>query len=120
MDVVVRTPHGDADIDIVAAPADATIADLVRAVTGQAAPATTRVDGRAVSTTRLLNGVDLVIGSLIDTRPERTGDRAAATDGFAVELLQLSGRGAGTSLRLPTGRYRIGSARRLHADELDR
>ena len=51
MDVVVRTPHGDADLEIVAAPTDSTLADLLRAVTGQAPPAdvprrwSDRVDG---------------------------------------------------------------------------
>ena len=120
MNVVVRTPHGDADIDIVAAPASTTLADLLRAVTGQAAPAATRIDGRAVATTRQLADIDLVIGSLIDTRPEAGGDQTIGSDDQAVGLVQLTGRGAGTRVRLHHGRFRIGSARRLHADELDR
>lgn len=120
MDVVVRTPHGDADIDIVAAPSATTLADLLRAVTGQAAPAATRVDGRVVSTTRRLDDLELVIGSLIDTRPESAADHPVGTDDEAVGLVQLTGRGAGSTIRLHRGRFRIGSARRLHADELDR
>ena len=120
MDVVVRTPHGDADIDIVAAPASTTLADLLRAVTGQAAPAATRVDGRAVATTRPLADLDLVIGSLIDTRPGATEDTPAGSNEEAVGLVQLTGRGAGRPIRLHPGRFRIGSARRLHADELER
>lgn len=120
MDVVVRTPHGDADIDIVAAPASTTLADLVRAVTGQAPPAATRVDGRAVATTQLLTETDLVIGSLVDTRPESAEDHPIGHDEEAVGLVQLTGRGAGRTLRLHPGRFRVGSARRLHAGELDR
>lgn len=120
MDVVVRTPHGDADIDIVAAPASTTLADLLRAVTGQAAPAATRVDGRAVATTRPLVDLDLVIGSLIDARPGSVDDTPVGSDTQAVGLVQLTGRGAGRPIRLHPGRFRIGSARRLHADELER
>lgn len=119
MDVVVRTPHGDADIDIVAAPAVATLANLLHAVTGQAPPATTRIDGRVVPTSRLLADLDLVIGSLIDTRPDNPSDRPTGSDDQAVGLVQLTGRGAGTTVRLHPGRFRVGSARRLHADELD-
>ncbi|MGB3737594.1 MAG: hypothetical protein WA964_21770 [Ilumatobacter sp.] len=120
MDVVVRTPHGDADIDIVAAPASTTLKELLRAVTGQAPPATTRVDGRAVATTHQIADLDLVIGSLIDTRPESTNERATGSDDQAVGLVQLTGRGAGQTVRLHHGRFRFGSARRLHAAELDR
>lgn len=120
MDVVVRTPHGDADIDIVAAPSDTTLADLLRAVTGQAAPATARVDGRAVATTRLLSDLDVVIGSLIDARAETAGSMDTGPDDEAVGLVQLTGRGAGTVTRLRRGHYRIGTARRLHTDELER
>ena len=114
---MVRTPHGDADIDIVAAPADTTMADLLRAVTGQAPPATARVDGRAVSTSRPLSDLDLVIGSLIDTRPSEVDppDSGDATVGLA----QLTGRGAGIVRTLGPGRVQVGSARRVHADELE-
>jgi len=116
MDVVVRTPHGDADIDIVAAPTDTTLADLLRAVTGQAPPATSRVDGRTVSTSRLLDDLELVIGSLIDARAasEPADDRVDT-----VGLIQLTGRGAGIIRTLSPGRYRLGSARRLHAAEME-
>ncbi len=120
MDVIVRTPHGDADIDIVAAPASTTLGDLIRAVTGQSAPAASRVDGRATATSRTLADLDLVIGSLIDTRPESISDQSTAPEESSIGLVQLTGRGAGTTLRLPPGRFRVGSARRLHADELER
>lgn len=120
MDVVVRTPHGDADIDIVAAPNDATLADLLRAVTGQASPATARLDGRAVATTHLLNDLDMVIGSMIDARTETAGSLDTSPDEETVGLVQLTGHGAGTVSRLRRGRYRIGTARRLHTNELER
>jgi S-DNA-T family DNA segregation ATPase FtsK/SpoIIIE len=119
MDVVVRTPHGDADLEIVAAPTDSTLADLLHAVTGQAPPAACRVDGRTVSTAVVLTELDLVIGSLIDTRPVAdTLDGAELAHG-AVGLVQLTGRGAGIVRTLAPGRYRVGSARRLHAAEME-
>ena len=119
MDVVVRTPHGDADINIVAAPTDTTLAGLLRAVTGQAPPATASVDGRTVSTSGLVADLDLLIGSLIDTRPVPAppidGNDSAARVGF----VQVTGRGAGIVRILHSGRYRVGSARRLHASEME-
>jgi S-DNA-T family DNA segregation ATPase FtsK/SpoIIIE len=118
MEVVVRTLHGDADIEIVAAPAAATLSELLRMVTGQAPPPTARVNSRTVATSRLIADLDLVIGTLIDTRPH---DEAVPDDsaGPKVGLVQLTGRGAGAVTRLSTGRYRIGSARRLHASEME-
>ncbi|WP_040492782.1 hypothetical protein [Ilumatobacter nonamiensis] len=124
MDIVVTTPHGDADIDIVAAPAETTLADLLRAVTGQASPATARLDERAVSTARLLTDLDLAIGSTIDTRPASPLDDLDSGTGDAssspvVQLMQLTGRGAGTTRSLPSGRFLVGTARSPRGDELD-
>lgn len=115
MDIVVTTPHGDADIDVVAAPTGSTLADLIGTVTGQSPPATARVDGRSVPSSRPLHDVGLVIGSVVDTHPVSAAeDRSGAAD-----LLQLAGRGAGTRRRLSPGRYRIGPARSSSGDELE-
>lgn len=119
MDVVVRTPHGDADVEIVAAPSTCTIGELLQAITGQAAPATARIDQHTVSTSRPIREVGLSIGSLIDTRaqaPIVDSDDVGAT----AALLQLTGRGAGTITEFAPGTYRIGTARRLHAPEMER
>ncbi|WP_420452397.1 hypothetical protein [Ilumatobacter sp.] len=117
MDVVVRTPHGSADVDLVAAPPSATLADLLEAVTGQAAPATARVDGRTVSTSHEVAELDLAIGSVIDTHPaSATAHRA---DEPHIVLLQVTGRGAGTEIPLTAGRYRVGAGRRVRASEMD-
>ena len=118
MDVVVRTPHGDADIEIVSAPADTTLGDLLAAVTGQAPPVVARVDGRVVHATQRLDSVALRVGSIVDSRPT---DDSATTGSIwrgSICLAQLTGRGAGTVSTLPVGRYRIGSGRRLNAEEL--
>src|SRR5688500_14431602 len=48
MDLVVRTPHGDADLTVVSCADDATLADLVEAVTGQAAPPLVHIDDRPI------------------------------------------------------------------------
>lgn len=119
MDIVVTTPHGDADIDIVAAPSETTLADLLRTVTGQAAPATARLDGRAVSTSRALDDIGLAIGSTIDTRHDEPLDADDDTErDAAVGLVQLTGRGAGTVRPLAPGRFLVGTASRVRGAEL--
>ena len=130
MDLVVRTPHGDADVRVVSAPADATLADLVGAITGQAAPSVVHVDGRPTATSQKLGDLALRVGTVLDSHPR---DRSATTvaavtsdEPFAdardevdgIRLRQLTGRGAGTVRPLLPGRYRIGPGRRLNAEEM--
>lgn len=118
MDVVVRTPHGDADITIVSAPATSTLGDLLVAVSGQTAPPVARVDGRLVDTGDPLSTSELAVGSVIDARPVGADTATSRTIDATANLLQLTGRGAGSILHLAPGRYRIGAGRRLNADEL--
>lgn len=133
VDVVVRSPHGDADVEIVSAPVTTTLGDLLTMVTGQAPPPVARVGARVVGTSQRLDSIGLHVGAVIDSRPvdaaqsapgsddERTGRRTAANQvhNGGVDLLQLTGRGAGAIRNLPLGRYRIGAGRRLNADELE-
>lgn len=113
-----RTPHGDADITIVSAPGTTTVGDLVAAVTGQAPPTVARIDGRAVSTAQELTTVGIIVGSLIDTTSAGTAASDTAPERTQVNLLQLTGRGAGSVTTLPVGRFRIGPGRRVNADEM--
>ena len=55
MDIVVNTPHGDADVSIVAHGPDATLADLLVMVTGQAVPLLADVDGHPVRCSTVLD-----------------------------------------------------------------
>jgi S-DNA-T family DNA segregation ATPase FtsK/SpoIIIE len=114
MDIVVNTPHGDADVSIVAHGPDATLADLLVMVTGQAVPLLADVDGHPVRCSTVLAGAGLAMGSIVTTEsvpPEPTTESEIA-------LVQLTGSGSGRSIRLGPGRYRIGPGRRLSADEL--
>ncbi|MFK8026010.1 MAG: hypothetical protein AB8G26_18795, partial [Ilumatobacter sp.] len=117
MEVVVTTPHGHADVDLISAPESATLADVLREVTGQAVPATARVDGRVVATDALVSDLRLTVGISIDTRPVALPDGTEPP--HLVRLTQVTGRGAGRSVQLAAGRYRFGTSRRLHAPELD-
>jgi hypothetical protein len=115
MDIVVRTPHGDADVSIASHLATTTLGDVVAAVTGQAVPRLVIVDGRAVDAGTPLDDVDLLVGSVV-------ASAAAAPPGISdadVELVQVAGHGAGRMMRLGPGRYRIGPGRRSSANELD-
>jgi DNA segregation ATPase FtsK/SpoIIIE, S-DNA-T family len=115
MDVVVRTPHGDADVTIVSAAPTTTLGDVMGAVTGQAVPLVVELDGHPVDASTLLGDAPVFVGSMLATDPPRP-EPAGVDD---VNLLQLAGPGAGAVRRLEGGRYRIGPGRRLSARELD-
>lgn len=116
MELIVRTAHGSADVAAELRGAEATLADLVQGVTGQAAPRVALVDGRVVDTATPIDECALLVGSVIDTDPSAT----AAEPGDEIELLQLTGPGAGATCRLGEGLYRIGPGRRISARELER
>jgi DNA segregation ATPase FtsK/SpoIIIE, S-DNA-T family len=115
MDIVVRTPHGDADVSISSHAPTTTLGEVVAAVTGQAVPRLVLVDGRAVDANTQLDGVHLLLGSVVNSQapvPPGTSDAD-------VELVQVAGHGAGRTIRLGPGRYRVGPGRRSNANELD-
>ena len=114
MDLVVRTPHGDADVTIVRHGPSCTLGDLIAAVSGQAVPRVARVDDRTIDCATPLDAAHLMIGSIVTTDPVVPVPRQPDD----VELVQIAGPGAGRSRTLPLGRYRIGPGRRVSADEL--
>ena len=114
MDLVVRTPHGDADVTIVRHGPSCTLADLIAAVSGQAVPKVACVDDRTIDCATPLDAAHLLIGSIVSTDPALPVQRQPDD----VELVQIAGRGAGQSRLLSPGRYRVGPGRRLSADEL--
>ena len=114
MEIVVRTPHGDADVSIVSAPVGTTLGDVVAAVTGQAMPRLVQVDDHVVDATSPLDDAGLLAGSVVTSEPMV----AAVTSDADVDLVQIAGHGAGRISRLGPGRYRIGPGRRSSADEL--
>jgi len=115
MDIVVHTPHGDADVSIVAHTSSATLGELITEVTGQAVPRLALVDGRAVDAGTPLDDAGLVVGAVVTTEPH-TGEPMSDAD---IEVAQIAGPGAGRRMRLGPGRYRIGPGRRASADELE-
>ena len=115
MDIVVRTPHGDADVSIITHERGTTLGDVIVAITGQAIPRLAVVDGRAVDATTPLDDVGLLLGSLVETEPALP----TVTPDTAIDIVQIAGHGAGRVTRLVPGRYRIGPGRRTSAGELD-
>ena len=115
MDVVIRTPHGEAEVTIARAGEATAIADIVERVTGSASPPIADVDGRAVLTTATIGGSGVVTGSVIDlgatTRP--------APQDAMLDLVQVAGWGAGARQTLGPGTYRVGPGRRVNAADLD-
>lgn len=114
MDVSLRTPHGDADVELTQLTSTTTLRDLIGGVTGQAVPRVVGVDGRAVDTAVTLADGLLLWGSVVDSNPSalEPGPLGVAT------LVQIAGPGAGRMHRLVPGRHRIGPGRRSTADEL--
>ena len=116
MELVVRTPYGDADVDLVAHEDTARLLDLVQEVTGQAAPRVIRVDGRTLPAEVAVTDAGLVVGSVVDT----TAGADSPPTGSRRRLVQLTDHGTGVERELVDGRYRVGPGRRLHAGELER
>ena len=114
MDLVVRSPHGDADVSVDADLTTTTLGDTVAAATGQAVPAIVEVDGRILPASTPLADENVRVGSVLSTV---SVDHDRGTDPV-IHLLQHAGRGAGSIRPLGRGRYRIGPGRRLSATEL--
>ena len=114
MEIVLTTPHGDADIRVTGQRATTTLAELIVAATGQAAPAVVRVDGRAIETSTTLERSGLRRGSVVDTVTKPAGTEPTTL----VTLAQIAGPGAGRRHPLGSGRHRLGPGRRVTAAEL--
>jgi S-DNA-T family DNA segregation ATPase FtsK/SpoIIIE len=115
MDIVVRTPHGDADVSIVAHMPTTTLGDVIAAISGQAVPRLALIDGHAIDAATLLDDAGLVRGAVVTTEPARP----TATSTTTIAVTQIAGPGAGRIVRLEPGRFRFGPGRRSSADELD-
>jgi DNA segregation ATPase FtsK/SpoIIIE, S-DNA-T family len=114
MDVVIRTPHGDAEVRVGAHDPATRLVDVLEVVTGRSVPPVVDVDGRAVPSAAPLDDAGVLEGSVIDVGAG-TGD---GPDSAGVELVQIAGWGTGTRAALPSGTYRIGPGRRVNAREL--
>ncbi len=114
MQLVVRTPHGDAEITTERDNGEVCIADLVAAVTGNAVPRSVRVDGRSVLSETPLGSSGAMAGSIIEI-----GDPIPdPIDLSPVVLVQTAGRGSGAWASLHEGSFALGPSRRINADEL--
>jgi S-DNA-T family DNA segregation ATPase FtsK/SpoIIIE len=114
MELTIRTTHGSADVVVELRDEGATLRDVIAATTGQAAPSAVLVDNQLVDTRGPLSTLPVLNGSVIDTDL----DSGVAVNAV-VNLLQVTGAGAGTMRLLPPGRYRIGPSIHTSAAELD-
>lgn len=115
MEVVLRTPNGEAEVSLGSGQEEAALADLVERVTGRSAHQVVYIDGRAVPASTPIGTSGLLNGSTIST----TDDIAPPPADGRVELVQVAGQGAGARRWLTTGRYRLGVGRRVSGPELD-
>lgn len=109
-----RTFHGTADVSIDLHDPAATLRDVIVATTGQAAPVAATVDGRVVNTGDTLGVCRVMVGSVINTDLDAIDDDSEVV----TTLVQLTGQGAGRTVALAAGHYRIGSGRRASSAEL--
>ncbi|MGB0113741.1 MAG: FtsK/SpoIIIE domain-containing protein [Ilumatobacteraceae bacterium] len=115
MDVVLRTPNGEAEVSLGPGQEDALLTDVVERVTGRPASQVVYIDGRAVPSATSIGTSGLLNGSTIATMDDA---QQPPSDG-RVEIVQIAGHGAGARSWLSAGRYRIGVGRRVSAQELD-
>ncbi len=114
MDVVLRTPNGEAEISVGPGQEDVQLAELLERVTGRKPGTIAYVDGRAVPSTTTIGTSGALTGSVIST----TDDLAVPPADARVELVQVAGEGAGARTWLASGRFRVGVGRRLSGAEL--
>ena len=113
MDLIISTAQGDAEVSLSHVHESVTVADIVRQVTGRPSPSMVRIDGRMVSTSMIALGARLFRGSRIEVGTDyTTADAGFASPTGAITMVQIGGTGSGHRRELPTGRYRIGVARR--------
>jgi S-DNA-T family DNA segregation ATPase FtsK/SpoIIIE len=113
MDVVIRTPHGDAEVRIGTHHPATRLVDVLEIVTGRAVPPVVEVDGYAVPSATPLDAAGVLEGSVLDV-----GAMAEDPRGARIELVQVAGWGTTTRAALAPGTYRIGPGRRINAQEL--
>jgi len=87
MDLVVRSPHGDADVSVDTDLTTTTLGDTVAAVTGQAVPAIVVVDGRVLPASTPLADEHVRVGSVL-SEAEREED----IDTLGGLVFSLAGR----------------------------
>jgi S-DNA-T family DNA segregation ATPase FtsK/SpoIIIE len=114
MDVVIRTPHGDAEVRIGTHHPATRLVDVLEIVTGRSVPPVIEVDGYAVPSATPLDDAGVLEGSVLDVGATTAGE----APGDAVDLVQVAGWGTTTRTALAPGTYRIGPGRRVNAPEL--
>lgn len=114
MEVVIRTPHEEAELVVRASESDLLLSDLLERVTGQPSPPVVTIDGRSVSTSSTFGSCGIVTGSVLSVL-----DPVAGPSHTVTTLVQAAGTGAGTRVDLEPGEFRIGPGRRVTAPELD-
>lgn len=115
MDVVLRTPTGEAELSVGPGHEDIPLAELIERVTGRAPSQVVFVDGRAVPSSVALGTSGVLTGSIIAT----VDVAAVPTPDSRIELVQVAGEGAGARVWLRPGHFRIGIGRRISAGELE-
>lgn len=109
--LVIRSPHGEAEVSVDRNGTDPTVGDLLLAVTGEAAPSSLFVDGRAVTAIEPLAAA-AVDGSVVESAWPTP---VASSD---LELVVVAGPGSGIARGLGPGRFRIGPGRETRTREL--
>ncbi|MEM1335100.1 MAG: hypothetical protein AAGG08_16745, partial [Actinomycetota bacterium] len=115
MELVIRSEHGEAEVTVTGAIERLEAGELVAHVLGGHPPSSVVVDGRTIPGDATLTGGLVGIGSVIEPTPT---DPPSERIGPAVELTQVAGFGAGSTIELAPGSYRLGPSRRVNLDDL--
>ncbi|MCW2776814.1 MAG: putative FtsK/SpoIIIE family protein, partial [Frankiales bacterium] len=103
MQIVVRSPAGEQELDVALRDPEATVAELLHAVLGEQVPASCRVAGREVARSSPLADSGLHDGAVLEV-----GAGPAVTVLTGLELVVVGGLHAGAVLPVPPGRSALG------------
>ena len=105
MQVVVRSPAGEREVDVDIRNPDATVADLLRSATDEAVPSRVAIEDRVVDSNCPLAEAALYEGAEVSLAPAQE-QPPSSSSGFEVAV--VAGLDAGVSFPLPVGRSVIG------------
>ena len=105
MQLVVRSPAGERDVDVDIRNPDATVGDLLRSSSSEAVPTEVTIEDRVVPVDCPLSEASLYVGAEVGSVPSSS---APPVSGTGLEVAVIAGLDAGAAFALTVGRSIVG------------